>query len=79
MNVLAVVLVVALLAFLATRLRERSPKRLERKQIRALRLACKGDQDLVERLLFAELQRSGDISYAEAASRALARLIRDQH
>jgi phage terminase small subunit len=56
----------------------RSPKQLRRKQIAALRRACGGDQELVERLIFGELQRNPKLDYAEAARRALERLARDR-
>jgi len=76
MGPLGLILIVAI-AGLGIYLYRRAPRQRVRKQVRALLLACRGDQELVERLIFAELQRA-DVSYDEAARRALARLIRDR-
>lgn len=56
----------------------RRSKRQRLDHVRALRLACKDDQELVERLMFAELQRDEQLDYAQAARRALLRLGRDR-
>jgi hypothetical protein len=77
MDVVGVVLLVLLVA-VGGYLYRRRPMQRERRQIKALSIACHGDQALAERLMFAELQRAEGISYAEAARRALARLTRDR-
>lgn len=71
-------LVLVVIAVVVQRIHQRSPRQRTRRLIRELKLACHGDQDLVERLIFAELQQSPSIDYAEATRRALARVERDR-
>lgn len=79
METLLLLLVVGALVVVAVRkLHARSPEQRTRRQIQALKLACNGDQELVERLIFAELQKSPGIDYGEAAGRALANVRRDR-
>lgn len=78
MNVLGFVLAAVLLALLGHFLYKRLPKQRQRREIRALLLRCAGDQSLVERLIFAEMQRDESLDFADAARRARLRLERDQ-
>lgn len=78
MNVIGIALAVVLGALGLRWLSAQSPKRHERAQIKALLIECDGDQDLVERLIFAEMEREEDIAYGEAARRARNRLKRDR-
>lgn len=78
MDVLGLILVAVLLALGARWFLARRPKRRERAEIRRLLIDCDGDQDLVERLIFAEMQRQEGIGFAEAARRARNRLRRDR-
>jgi hypothetical protein len=66
-----VLLVGAYLAF------RRRPSRVD-SEVRRLRRACRGDRELVERLIFAEMQRDSRISMSVAAMRARRRLARDR-
>jgi len=56
----------------------RRPRARQRAQIQALRREAGGDQDLVERLIYAELEREPELSYEAAARRARERLKRDR-
>jgi hypothetical protein len=47
-------------------------------EVRRLTRACRGDRELVERLIFAEMQRDASISMSVAAMRARRRLARDR-
>jgi hypothetical protein len=47
-------------------------------EVRRLTRDCGGDRELVERLIFAEMQRDSSISMSVAASRARRRLARDR-
>jgi hypothetical protein len=47
-------------------------------EVRRLTRACRGDRELVERLIFAEMQRDPSISMSVAAMRARRRLARDR-
>jgi hypothetical protein len=77
-DLLGVALVVVLIVLAGRYLYQRSPKQRERRQIKALLIACDGDQDLAERLMFAEMEREDGIAFAEAARRAQKRLARDR-
>jgi len=77
-NVIGLILVFVLCVLGARYLYQHSPKQRERRQIKALMLACDGDQELVERLIFAEMEREEGIGYGEAARRARNRLARDR-
>ena len=79
MNVmgLAIVAVLALLAF--RYFRDVRPKRKTRSAFQELLAACDGDQDLAERLVFAEVQKAPDLDLGEAARRARKRLLKDRH
>lgn len=77
-DVLGIILVLVLVALAARYLYRRSPKQRERREIKALLLACRGDQELAERLIFAEMERQQDIGFGEAALRARRRLQRDR-
>jgi hypothetical protein len=52
--------------------------RLGDSEVRRLRRACRGDRELVERLIFAEMQRDASISMSIAAMRARRKLARDR-
>ena len=78
MDLLGILLVVVLLVLGGRYFHRRRPKQRERRQIKALLLACDGDQELVERLIFAEMEREDGIGFAEAARRARHRLSRDR-
>jgi hypothetical protein len=78
MNLIGIALAVVLAALAVRSLIAQRPKRRERAQIKALLVECDGDQDLVERLIFAEMERDDDIAYGEAARRARNRLKRDR-
>jgi Na+-transporting methylmalonyl-CoA/oxaloacetate decarboxylase gamma subunit len=75
---LVLIVLVVLIVAIGGYLYRRRPKQRERKQIKALVIACRGDQALAERLMFAEMQRTEGISYADAARSALASLARDR-
>jgi hypothetical protein len=77
-DVLGIILVLVLVALAGRYLYRRSPKQRERRAIKALMLACGGDQELAERLIFAEMERQQDIGFGEAALRARRRLSRDR-
>ena len=66
--------VLALGAYFAFQRRVRS----EGNEVRQLTRACRGDRELVERLIFAEMQRDPSISISAAADRARRRLARDR-
>jgi len=71
--------VLAVLAVFAYRFIDgRRPKKRERRELTELMQACDGDQDLAERLIYAEMEHQEGLSYAEAARRARARLARDR-
>ena len=78
MNLIGIALVLVLLLLGARYLHQHSPKQLQRRRIKSLYIACGGDQDLVERLIFAETERAPDVDLGEAARRARERLIRDR-
>jgi hypothetical protein len=78
MNLIGIALAVVLAALGLRWLLAQRPKRRERAQIKALLIECDGDQDLVERLIFAEIEREDGIAYGEAARRARNRLKRDR-
>jgi|1185.fasta_scaffold582507_2 hypothetical protein len=69
----------AVLGVLGVRwLLQQRPKRRERAQVKALMLECDGDQELVERLIFSEMDRDEGIDFAEAVRRARNKLRRDR-
>jgi hypothetical protein len=78
MNVIGIALAVVLGALGLRWLSAQRPKRRERAQIKALLQECGGNQDLVERLIFAETEREEGIGFGEAARRARNRLKRDR-
>ena len=75
---MGVAVVVVLLLVAARWLFERQPQRRERNQIKDLLLLCDGDEALVERLIFRELERDGSLSMGQAARLAARRLSRDR-
>ncbi|MGD8861935.1 MAG: hypothetical protein PVI30_18130 [Myxococcales bacterium] len=78
MDVLGIALLIVLLVVGVRWLYKQSPKQRERSEIKALLQECDGDQELVERLIFAEMRRQEGISFTEAARRARRRLKRDR-
>lgn len=78
MDVLGVIVVAVLLALGVRWLIARSPKRRERAQLARLLADCDVDRDVMERLVFAEMQRDEGIGFGEAARRARNRLRRDR-
>ena len=78
MSILGLALLAVLAVFAVRWLLAQRPARKERDQIRALMLECDGDQELVERLIFAEMQRHEGIGFGEAARRARRRMNRDR-
>jgi hypothetical protein len=78
MKLLGIILI-AVLATLALRwLLTQRPKERQRAQIKALMRECDADQELAERLLYAEKDREDGIPFGEAARRARQRLRRDR-
>ena len=77
MDILGLILLVVLLVVGGRWLWSRQPKKVERSHIKALMMQCHGDQDLVERLIFAEMERTPHISMGEASVRARKRLLSD--
>ncbi len=77
-NAIGIVLLLVLLALGGRYLYQQSPKRRERRRIKALLLACDGDQELCERLIFAEMERDASLGFGQAAQRARERLARDR-
>lgn len=77
---LAVIVAVVVVAarWLYPRLVSRTPKGRERAQLRALLQTCHGDEQLAERLIFAEMQQDERLSFEQAARRANKRLRRDR-
>ena len=73
---LCLVLVLAVVGY--RQLDKRRPKQRQRAAIKALLQECHGDQELCERLLFAELERAPQLDYTQAAVRARKRLMRDR-
>ena len=77
-DLIGIALVAVLLVFGGRYLYQRSPKQRERRQIKSLMIDCDGDQELAERLIFAEMERQEGLSFAEAARRARNRLRHDR-
>jgi hypothetical protein len=77
-QIVAVIVLAVLFALGVRHLYNQRPSQKRRRQIQALLQECNGDQDLVERLIFVEMQRDEAIDYAEAARRARSRLKRDR-
>lgn len=78
MSVLGLILVGVLGVVIARWLWSRRPKSRERAELTALMRAVDGDQELVERLIFAEMEREEGLSFTQAARRARVRLERDR-
>ena len=78
MRVMGMALLLVLVVLGGRWLYERRPARRERREIKELLLLCDGDQDLVERLVFRELERAEGLSMEQAARRARRRLARDR-
>lgn len=78
MTLIALVAALALGATLWRLLPRWLGKRDRRRAVQELLHLCEGDQDLVERLLWQEMQQTPDIDYATAARRAAARLRKDR-
>lgn len=78
MNPLALVLIAVLLGLAGIHLYRRFGRKRKRSEIKALLEDCNGDQDLVERLIFAEMQRDESLTIHAAARAARVRLQRDR-
>jgi len=76
--VVGIVVLVVAARWLYPRFVAQTPKGRERAQLRALLQSCHGDEQLVERLIFAEMQHDQDLSFEQAARLANRRLKRDR-
>jgi hypothetical protein len=78
MDVMGLALLAVLVVLGGRWLYERQPARRERNQIKELMLLCDGDEELVQRLVFRELEREPELSMGQAARLAARRLRRDR-
>ena len=78
MDLMGLAIVVVLVIFAYRYIDGRRPKKRERRELTELMEDCNGDQDLVERLIFAEMENHPNMDFKEAARRARARLSRDR-
>lgn len=79
MNVLGLLLAAVLLFLGGRYFYGRYRQGRMRRAVHALRAQCGGDQALVERLIFAEMQKDESLDITSAARRARLRLERDRH
>jgi len=78
MDLMGLAIVGVLVVFAYRYIDGRRPKKRERRALGELMEDCNGDQELVERLIFAEMEHHPEMNFSEAARRARARLARDR-